>query len=96
MFIWSVLSLGKTLVLAEKPSVGRELARVLGCTQRNEGYITGKQYIVTWSLGHLVTLADPDHYGEQYKKWSMDTLPMLPDKMSLVVIKDTEKQFKIV
>jgi len=96
VFIWSVLSLGKTLVLAEKPSVGRELARVLGCTQRNEGYITGKQYIVTWSLGHLVTLADPDHYGEQYKKWSMDTLPMLPDKMSLVVIKDTEKQFKIV
>ncbi len=88
--------LGKTLVLAEKPSVGRELARVLGCIQRNDGYISGRQYIVTWSLGHLVTLADPEHYGEQYKKWSIDTLPMMPDKMDLVVIKETEKQFKVV
>ena len=88
--------MGKTLVLAEKPSVGRELARVLGCTQRNDGYISGRQYIVTWSLGHLVTLADPEHYGEQYKKWSIDTLPMMPDKMDLVVIKETEKQFKVV
>ncbi len=88
--------MGKQLVIAEKPSVGKELARVLGCKQGREGYITGGQYIVTWSFGHLVTLADPDAYGEQYKKWSLDTLPMMPEKMKLVVIKNTAKQFKIV
>ena len=88
--------MGKQLVIAEKPSVGKELARVLGCKQGREGYMTGGQYIVTWSFGHLVTLADPDAYGDQYKKWSLDTLPMLPEKMKLVVIKSTAKQFKIV
>ncbi len=88
--------MGKQLVIAEKPSVGKELARVLGCKQGREGYMTGGQYIVTWSFGHLVTLADPDAYGEQYKKWSLDTLPMMPEKMKLVVIKNTAKQFKIV
>lgn len=88
--------MGKILVLAEKPSVGRELARVLGCTQSKEGHIVGQKYIVTWSLGHLVTLADPEHYGEQYKKWSLETLPMIPQKMDLVVIKETGKQFNVV
>lgn len=86
----------KQLVIAEKPSVGKELARVLGCRQAKNGYMTGGQYIVTWSFGHLVTLADPEVYGEQYKKWSLDTLPMLPEKMKLTVIKNTAKQFKIV
>lgn len=88
--------MGKILVLAEKPSVGRELARVLGCTNSKDGYIAGPRYIVTWSLGHLVTLADPEHYGDQYKKWSLETLPMLPPKMDLVVIKETGKQFNTV
>lgn len=88
--------MGKKLVIAEKPSVGKELARVLGCRQGREGYLAGGQYIVTWSFGHLVTLADPEAYGDQYKKWSMDTLPMLPEKMKLVVIKSTAKQFRIV
>lgn len=88
--------MGKQLVIAEKPSVGKELARVLGCKQGREGYMTGGQYIVTWSFGHLVTLADPDAYGDQYKRWSLDTLPMMPEKMKLVVIKNTAKQFKIV
>lgn len=88
--------MGKILVLAEKPSVGKELARVLGCNIRHEGYIEGSRYLVTWSLGHLVTLADPEHYGEQYKKWDLETLPMIPPKMELVVIKETGKQYKVV
>lgn len=88
--------MGKILVLAEKPSVGRELARVLGCTNSKDGYISGPKYIVTWSLGHLVTLADPEHYGDQYKKWSLETLPMMPEKMDLVIMKETGKQFNVV
>ena len=88
--------MGKILVLAEKPSVGRELARVLGCTNAKDGHIVGPKYIVTWSLGHLVTLADPEHYGDQYKKWSLETLPMMPERMDLVVIKETGKQFNVV
>lgn len=88
--------MGKTLVLAEKPSVGRELARVLGCTKGGDGYLEGSRYIVTWALGHLVELADPEHYGKQYEKWSLDTLPMLPKQMDLVVIKGTGKQFNVV
>lgn len=88
--------MGKILVLAEKPSVGRELARVLGSSQRKEGYIDGPKYTVTWALGHLVTLADPEKYGEQYKKWELETLPMLPKKMELVVIGQTSKQYSVV
>ncbi len=88
--------MGKQLVIAEKPSVGKELARVLGCRQGRDGYMAGERYFVTWSFGHLVTLADPEAYGEQYKKWSFDTLPMLPQKMKLVVIKNTAKQFRVV
>ena len=86
--------MGKILVLAEKPSVGKELARVLGCRQSKDGSIHGAKYIVTWSLGHLVTLADPEYYGEKYKTWSLESLPMLPAKMELVPIKETAKQFK--
>jgi len=88
--------MGKILVLAEKPSVGRELARVLGCKRNNNGYISGDRYIVTWALGHLVTLCDPEHYGKQYKTWSMETLPMLPAKMELDVIPATAKQYSVV
>lgn len=88
--------MAKTLVLAEKPSVGREIARVLGCKIKKDGYIEGDEYIVTWALGHLVTLADPEAYGDEYKKWSLETLPIMPDKMKLVVIKETSKQFKAV
>ncbi len=88
--------MAKTLVLAEKPSVGRELARVLGCRQSSSGFISGGQYIVTWALGHLVELAEPEAYGEQYKTWSMETLPMLPNKMELKVIPETSKQYSVV
>ncbi|HCC36060.1 MAG TPA: DNA topoisomerase III [Ruminococcaceae bacterium] len=88
--------MAKTLVLAEKPSVAKEIARVLGCKGGQSGYISGGAYIVTWALGHLVTLAEPEHYGEQYKSWRMDTLPMLPEKMALKVIPETTKQYKTV
>ena len=79
----------KHLVIAEKPSVGRDIARVLHCNKKTNTYIEGTDYIVTWALGHLVTLADPEQYDEQYKTWNMDTLPMLPEHWKLVVIKQT-------
>ena len=88
--------MAKSLVLAEKPSVAKEIARVLGCRQSGEGFISGDKYIVTWALGHLVTLAEPEDYGSQYKTWNMESLPMLPEKMQLVVIKESSKQFRIV
>ncbi len=88
--------MSKTLVLAEKPSVGRELARVLKCTRKGDGCLIGDKYIVTWALGHLVELCDPETYGDQYKTWSMDTLPMLPKPMKLRVIPKTSKQFSAV
>lgn len=86
----------KHLVIAEKPSVARDIARVLRCTKKTNSYIEGNEYIVTWALGHLVTLADPEQYGEQYKTWNMDTLPMIPKEWKLVVIKQTGKQFHAV
>lgn len=86
----------KILVLAEKPSVGRDIARVLNCNKDKNGYIEGSKYIVTWALGHLVTLADPESYGEKYKSWKMEDLPILPPKLKTVVIKKTSKQFNTV
>lgn len=88
--------MSKTLVLAEKPSVGRELARVLKCNKKGNGYLEGEKYIVTWALGHLVTLADPEVYDDKYKQWKLDTLPMLPKELKLVVIKQSGKQFAAV
>ncbi len=88
--------MAKILVLAEKPSVGRELARVLGCTRSGNGCLEGDKYIVTWALGHLVTLADPDVYDKKYEKWSMEDLPMLPPNMKLVVIPESRRQFQVV
>jgi DNA topoisomerase-3 len=88
--------MSKTVVLAEKPSVGRDLARVLNCHKKGNGYLEGDQYIVTWALGHLVTLADPESYGDNYKSWRLEDLPMLPAPLKLVVIKKTGKQFQSV
>ena len=84
----------KSLVIAEKPSVARDIARVLCCTKKLPGAIEGKDFIVTWALGHLVTLADPEEYDKKYAQWNLQTLPMLPPKMQLVVIKQTAKQYK--
>jgi len=88
--------MSKTLVLAEKPSVGKELARVLGANRGGEGYLEGGSYLVTWALGHLVTLADPEEYDKKYKSWDLETLPMLPEKRKLVVIPETGRQFRVV
>ncbi len=88
--------MGKTLVLAEKPSVGRELAKYLGAAQGRDGFLEGERYIVTWALGHLVTLAEPEEYDARYKKWDLETLPMLPEKRKLVVIPETGRQFRVV
>ncbi|HWT75326.1 MAG TPA: DNA topoisomerase III [Mobilitalea sp.] len=86
----------KSLVIAEKPSVGRDIARVLKCTKNMNGALEGDRYIITWGLGHLVTLADPEMYDEKYKEWKMEHLPMLPQKFELVVIKQTGKQYQVV
>lgn len=91
-----MLNMSKRLVLAEKPSVGRDIARVLNCTKQGNGYLEGKDYIVTWALGHLVTLADPEAYDVKYKSWNLEDLPMLPKQFKLVVIPKTSKQFKAV
>ena len=86
----------KALVIAEKPSVARDIARVLHCEKKLDGGMEGRDYIVTWALGHLVTLADPEAYDKKYVKWERETLPMMPDKMKLVVIPQTGKQFRAV
>lgn len=88
--------MSKTVVLAEKPSVGRDMARVLKCTKKQNGYFEGSQYIVTWALGHLVTLADPEAYDSKYKTWKLEDLPMLPERLKLVVMRQTNKQFQTV
>jgi len=86
----------KTLVLAEKPSVGKDIARVLGCKSGSNGYIEGPKYIVTWALGHLVTLADPEEYDKNYKTWDINHLPIMPKELRLTVIPQTSKQYKTV
>ncbi len=85
--------MSKILVLAEKPSVGRDLAKVLKCSQNKGSYIEGSKYIVTWAMGHLVGFMDPEGYDNKYKEWKMDTLPMLPEHMKLTVLKKTGKQY---
>lgn len=86
----------KSLVIAEKPSVARDIARVLKCQKKVSGALEGGRYIVTWALGHLVTLADPEDYDKKYKEWKMEHLPMLPKPFKLEVIKQTGKQFAAV
>jgi DNA topoisomerase-3 len=88
-----MLNMNKVLVLAEKPSVGRDIARVLKCSKKGSGYLEGDQYVVTWALGHLVTLADPEEYNPKYRIWKTEDLPMLPAHLQLVVIKQSRKQF---
>ena len=88
--------MSKICVLAEKPSVGRDIARVLHCTKKGNGFLEGDRYIVTWALGHLVTLADPEKYGKEYQEWRLDMLPIMPEHLELVVIRQTMKQFHAV
>ena len=87
--------MGKTLVLAEKPSVGKDIARVLGVRGRDDGFLEGEDYIVSWAIGHLVTLCEPDELNPAWKKWTMDALPMLPEKLDTKVIQKTKSQFSV-
>ncbi|WP_372868945.1 DNA topoisomerase III, partial [Planomicrobium okeanokoites] len=86
----------KSIVIAEKPSVARDIARVLGCNQKGNGFLEGKQYIVTWALGHLVTHAQPEQYDNDFKEWKMENLPIIPKPFKLVPIKQSMKQYNAV
>ncbi len=86
----------KALVIAEKPSVARDIGRVLKCTKNGSGFLEGGQYVVTWGLGHLVTLADPEDYDPKYKTWKMEDLPIMPEHFKLEVIRQTQKQYHAV
>ncbi len=90
--------MSKTLVIAEKPSVGRDVTRVLpGAFSKGEGYLEGPDHIVTWAVGHLVQLADPDEYDQKFKKWRMADLPIVPDRFKLVVRDErSKKQMNVV
>ncbi len=90
------MKIGHTVILAEKPSVGRDIARVLKCTRRGEGFLQNDQYTVTWAVGHLVTLQEPDEIDPAYKKWTEDALPILPAKIPLKVISSSRAQYRIV
>ena len=85
--------MAKTLVIAEKPSVGRDLSRVLpGTFQKHEGYLESDDHVMTWAVGHLVQLAEPDEYDPKYKKWRMADLPIVPDEFRLVVRDERSKK----
>jgi len=86
----------KTLVLAEKPSVAREIARVMGSRDKHKSHIEGPKYVVTWALGHLVGLAEPEDYNGKFGTWALEDLPILPDQMKLKVLKESSHQFKAV
>lgn len=85
----------KILVVAEKPSVGRDIARVLKCSQKGDGYLYSDKYIVSWAIGHLVTLYDPEDYNEELKKWKFETLPIVPENVKIKPIENTKKQLNI-
>ncbi len=86
----------KSLVIAEKPSVGRDIARVLKCTKNQNGCLEGDKYIITWGLGHLVELAPPESYDNKYKEWKMEHLPIIPKDWKMEVMKQTGKQYNVV
>ena len=90
--------MGKTLVIAEKPSVGRDLARVLpGAFEKHEGFLESGGHIMTWAVGHLVQLAEPDEYDPKFKKWRMADLPIVPDEFKLVVRDErSKKQYGVI
>ena len=83
------------LVIAEKPSVARSIAGVIGADQKRDGYMEGNGYLVSWCVGHLVELAPPNVYDAKYVKWSIADLPILPQKWQYLVSTSTKKQFGI-
>lgn len=89
--------MGKNLFIAEKPSVAKEFAKALKYRMSNkDGYMESEEAIVTWCVGHLVTMSYPESYDEKYRKWSLDTIPFIPEKFKYEVIENVKKQFKIV
>lgn len=88
--------MGKTLILAEKPSVGRDIARVLGVKGKGEGCITGDDYIVSWAVGHLIEICNPEEMNPEWKQWRFETLPMLPKELKTKVISQSRKQYSVV
>src|SRR5260370_40347379 len=85
--------MSKTLVIAEKPSVGQDLARALpGPFQKHEGYLEGPEHVITWAVGHLVQLAEPEAYDAKYKTWRMADLPIAPERFKLVVPDERPRQ----
>jgi len=86
----------KALVLAEKPSVAKELARVLGCAAKHKSYYEGPRYVVTWALGHLAALAEPEDYDPRHKQWELEALPLMPAPMRIKPLKETSHQFRAV
>ncbi len=86
----------KTLVFAEKPSVGKDIARILGAGRRGEGFLEGQDYIVTWGFGHLVSLGHPEVQNPAWQKWNLETLPMLPAEWKLSVLQSSRQQYEIV
>ena len=88
--------MARTLVIAEKPSVGRDYAKVLGCRQAGDCCLLGDRYVITWAIGHLVELCEPQEYDPRLKKWNRQDLPILPETMKTKVIKKTAKQFAII
>lgn len=87
--------MGKILVIAEKPSVARDIAKVLKANQKGDGCLIGENHVVSWAVGHLVTLAEPEDYDEKYKKWNFSTLPILPEEMKMKAIQQTRSQLKV-
>jgi DNA topoisomerase III len=87
--------LGKILIIAEKPSVGRDIAKVLKCTSKSDGYLFSEKYIVSWAIGHLVTLFQPEDYDSNLKKWNKNTLPIFPSQIKLKAVPKTKKQLSI-
>lgn len=83
------------LVIAEKPSVAQSLAKVIGANQKKDGYLEGNGYIVSWCVGHLIELANPEHYDEKYKKWRKEDLPIFPAPFSYQVTASTKKQYQV-
>ena len=83
------------LVIAEKPSVAKSIADVLGAIDRQDGYFEGGGYIVSWCVGHLIELAEPESYGDQWKKWTYESLPVNPDHWQYEIKEDTKEQYDV-
>lgn len=83
------------LVIAEKPSVARSIADVVGATEKKDGYLEGNGYLVSWCVGHLVELAQPETYGEQWKKWTYESLPIIPEQWEYQIKEDTKGQYEV-